>query len=96
MIELPINEQVRSTNSWHESNFFYFVALFACFSLFVFLHFFSLFAVFLFLCINSWRRRVIFGILSIFVFDDSLTFFIRTSMQNLESVAQKMSELCSI
>ena len=43
-IELPascqlIRQQVRSTNSWRESKFFYFVALFACFSLFVFLHF---------------------------------------------------------
>ena len=64
-------KQVRSSNSWRESTFFYFVALFACFSLFVFLHFFLSFGFFLFLCINSWRRRVLsvfFGIFGISCF----------------------------
>ena len=46
-------QQVRSTNSWRESKILYFVALFACISLFVFLHFFYLFAFFIFLLFFS-------------------------------------------
>ena len=79
---------------------FYILLLFLhVFSLFVFLHFFYLFAFFyffaffLFLCINSWRRRVSFGIflflknfLYIFIF-----VFVRTVHTNFHA----KSGLCS-